>query len=304
MVLVYLLQSACIGGVDGGDNGNVVLVFEEVEPGGSVCVIERIGKRRIVWPEGEFVDVVGEVEGCSCGRGSVSGLQGTYTTPPTAMIQMLSVLHIPMASGGNVEITLHLVRVHCAVDPATVDRVSPPRLRRLLKLLAVRSGPEIVVHIFFQIFSAISAGLSSRRSAPGSRGPLEPGGRVGGQCLSGHDAITRGVLQVDVDVLAFHLDDQVEIDLQVSPNPLFHGEGVGGVADPPAAELADDEPDAGTHQHHRPDAAGRRLLRVARLGLGKGIEGLDDAARRLCIAAKVGLVETLVRETVHGKERR
>lgn len=209
-----------------------------------------------------------------------------------------------MASGGDVEIALHLVRVHGAVYSTTVDRVSPPWLRCLLELLAVRCGPEIVVHIFFQILSAIVAGLSSRRSAPRGGGPLHPGGRVGGQCLSGHDAITRGVLQVDVDVLAFHLDDHVEIDLEVSPNPLFHGEGVGGVADPPPPELADDEPDAGTHQHHRPDAAGRRLLRVARLGLGEGIEGLDDAARRLCITAEVGLVETLVRETVHGEEGR
>ena len=51
-------------GVDGGDYGEVVLVFVEVCEGGGEGAVERVVEGRIEGAEGEFVDGVGEVEGC------------------------------------------------------------------------------------------------------------------------------------------------------------------------------------------------------------------------------------------------
>ena len=58
-----LAQGAGVGGVDCGDDGEVVLVFVEAVVGGGEGVVERVAQRRVEGPEGEFVDVVGEVEG-------------------------------------------------------------------------------------------------------------------------------------------------------------------------------------------------------------------------------------------------
>ena len=52
------------GGVDGGHDGEVVLVFVEVHVDGGDGVVERVGQGGVEGAEGEFVDVVGEVEGC------------------------------------------------------------------------------------------------------------------------------------------------------------------------------------------------------------------------------------------------
>lgn len=49
-------------GVDGGDEGEVVLEFLEVGGGYGVGAIERVEEGRVEGAEGEFVDYVGEVE--------------------------------------------------------------------------------------------------------------------------------------------------------------------------------------------------------------------------------------------------
>jgi hypothetical protein len=51
-------------GVDGRDDGEVVLEFVEVVCGGGEGVVERVLERRVVGAEGELIDVVGEVECC------------------------------------------------------------------------------------------------------------------------------------------------------------------------------------------------------------------------------------------------
>lgn len=50
-------------GVDGGDDGEVVLEFVEVVVRGGGGAVERVKEGRVEGPEGEFVDDVGEVEG-------------------------------------------------------------------------------------------------------------------------------------------------------------------------------------------------------------------------------------------------
>ena len=49
-------------GEDGGDDGEVVLVFVEVGLGALGGLVERVEEVRVVRSEAEFVDVVGEVE--------------------------------------------------------------------------------------------------------------------------------------------------------------------------------------------------------------------------------------------------
>ena len=47
-----------------GDDGEVVLVFVEVVRGGGVGAVEGVEEGRVEGTEGEFVDYVGEIEGC------------------------------------------------------------------------------------------------------------------------------------------------------------------------------------------------------------------------------------------------
>ena len=53
---------------EGGDYGEVVLVFEEVGRSCGDCVVEGVEEGGVEGAEGEFVDYVGEVEGW-VGRG-------------------------------------------------------------------------------------------------------------------------------------------------------------------------------------------------------------------------------------------
>lgn len=54
-------RGAC---VDCRDHGAVVLVLEKVFGRRSVCFVERVQEGRVEWAKGEFVDDVGEIEGC------------------------------------------------------------------------------------------------------------------------------------------------------------------------------------------------------------------------------------------------
>lgn len=56
-------DTAGAGAVGGRDDGDVVLVFEEVGWGGADGVVERVEEGWVEGPEGEFVDDVREVEG-------------------------------------------------------------------------------------------------------------------------------------------------------------------------------------------------------------------------------------------------
>lgn len=64
VVFVYCAERFGVGGVDCGHDGEVVLVFVEVVGGGGVGVVEGVGERGVEGPEGEFVDLMREVERC------------------------------------------------------------------------------------------------------------------------------------------------------------------------------------------------------------------------------------------------
>lgn len=78
--------------------------------------------------------------------------------------------------------------------------------------------------------------------------PLRPDGRVALQTSLGEDAIAGRILDVDVEVVAFHVDDDVEVDLHGVGDSLFDGKGVRFGAAPPAAGFAP-EKDEGDDEH-------------------------------------------------------
>lgn len=75
---------------------------------------------------------------------------------------------------------------------------------------------------------------------------IDPMGPIGGifrQQIAGEDAVARGILDVDVKVVAEHGDDDVEINLHLVGDSLFDGEEMGFMAAVPAEEFADGEED-------------------------------------------------------------
>lgn len=75
MVLVDAAQGFGVGGVDGGDDGEVVLEFVEVAVGGGEGVVEGVGEGGVEGAEGELVDVVAEVEGYNAQSSFVSNFK-------------------------------------------------------------------------------------------------------------------------------------------------------------------------------------------------------------------------------------
>lgn len=126
--------------------------------------------------------------------------------------------------------------------------------------------------------------------------PLRPEGSVAGECLTGHDAIARGILDVDVQVAALHGNDDIEVELQVMRDALFDAKGVVCLANVPAAHLGHCQQERGKGEEERPHSSILRLGLVRRFGFGccgfrsagvsrgrrgrmsrtKGVKGLHD----------------------------
>ena len=96
VVLFDLAQGFGVGGVDGGDDGEVVLEFVEVIGGGGDGVVERVGQGGVEGAEGKLVDVVGEVERC-CKTVSYVSAYPLLLAKLTAVIKMLAEFHIPLS---------------------------------------------------------------------------------------------------------------------------------------------------------------------------------------------------------------
>lgn len=173
---------------------------------------------------------------------------------------MLAKLHVAVAAGGNVKVALDLVEVERAVDAAAVgaatktrgpapfgallaegDNVVDVLLAKALLVVAgdaqpALAGVDAAVGVVAELVDALGVD------------PLGPRGRVALQLGGGEDAIARGVLDVDVDVVALHVDDDVEVDLHVVGDALFDGKVVRLGAAPPAADLGAHE-DEGDEDH-------------------------------------------------------
>ena len=158
-----------------------------------------------MWTERQLVDHVAEVE--------------------DAVVEMRphAELAVPVAPRRDVEVALHLVALERAVDAARVQRVVGARLRRLAELAAAFAHvPEHVadVRIFLlrppPLLAVLVEGVVALLPAVAALFmralcPHLPRRVVSGQEVAGHDAIHGRVLNVDVQVVAWHPYHDVEV---------------------------------------------------------------------------------------------
>ena len=176
-----------------------------------------------MWPEGQLVDVVAEIE--------------------QLMVEVLlhPELHVPVPARRDVEVALHLVALERAVDAAAVDRRPPRQFRRLLEFLVLVLA-HVAQHmpnmrVFLLRLLALCVTLVQARVHPAlhfaeaKQFPgIEPEFKVGflfREQVAGHDAVHGRVLDVDVQVFARHGDHDVEVQLQFVANAALDAEVVG-----------------------------------------------------------------------------
>lgn len=92
--------------------------------------------------------------------------------------------------------------------------------------------------------------------------PLDPRCRILVQLRASQNPVSTGILNIHVQILAAHVHHNVQVDLQVVPNPLFNTECVCCLSRPPPAKFCRSQPYARKHEHYCPDAA-----RVALFGV-------------------------------------
>src|SRR6478735_6013302 len=139
---------------------------------------------------------------------------------------MLAMAHVTVTSSSDVEITLHLVQVQTSVDTAAVG-VAPESgcLRPLSPLLSKRNNIVNVLlseTLFLIIILGLVVSLTSYNSALSVPpklvnalvvGPLSPKSLVETQLLGRHDSVTRSILDVNMEIIAVHLNHDIQVDL-------------------------------------------------------------------------------------------
>lgn len=183
------------------------------------------------------------------------------------MIQMRRKITVSMAARRDVKVTLHLVPLETAVDAARVDGVATAQLGRLGELLARVAAhlAEDVVHVGVLVLGLQPAGvlLAEGLVLVGATvglvvalvHPQLPAGGLALEQLAGQDAVTGGVLDVDVEGIAGHLDDDVQVQLEVVRDALLDAEVVVLGAAEPGAEFGDGENGADNEDEDGPLSA-------------------------------------------------
>lgn len=289
--------------------------------------IERVDERWVVRAIRHFRDDVRKVEFYSTPLEDMhrlelkEGEEGEHTI----MVQVLAHSHVAVASGRDVKVSLHLVQVQASKHAAAVRLSLGPRslcppgpplgesnnIMNMLfakALVVFRVPANTRVQLAILVLAELVHALFIN--------PLAPGGGLASQLVRSKNAISRGILDVDVQIVAVHLDDDVEIDLHVVPDAPFNSKRMGLDPAPPAAQLSPHE-NAGDEEHgNSPLSTTRRLRHILRLGFScrmlagrkqkmeleagvcshtECIKGADDAG--LC--AKVVLVQAMLLEVVH-----
>ena len=176
----------------------------------------------------------------------------------TAVIQMLGHFSVPVASSSNVEIALHLVQVQASIDAAAVSlatqtrRLAPfrPLLAQSNNIVDVLLAEPLIVPKMLPSLARDDTALAVFAELVDSLcvNPLGPSRRVALQLRRREDSVASGILDVDVEVAAQHVDDNVEIGLHRSRDALFDGKVVSLGAAPPSSDFAKCEDDG--HDEH------------------------------------------------------
>ncbi|KAL8685207.1 MAG: hypothetical protein Q9218_007904, partial [Villophora microphyllina] len=119
---------------------------------------------------------------------------------------------------------------------------APSYPRRPLKLLLFVPAhlPQHVPHMCILLFLPHVLGIRQLMSSLHSS-PITPIGWILRQEIASEDAIAAGVLDVDVEVMAEHGDNDIEVDLQLMGDTLLNGEEVGFMAAIPAEKFTKGE---------------------------------------------------------------
>ena len=141
-----------------------------------------------------------------------------------------------MPLGRNMKVSLDLIQLQAAKNPTTIRRRAPQpgRPRPLGPLSPERNN---IMHMFLPEPLIMTLQVILPRNHLPLRipsqlvdalvvDPVLPHRRVAVQLRGGQDPVARRVLHVDVDVLAFHFHDDVEVDVETVRHALFDGEGV------------------------------------------------------------------------------
>ena len=165
------------------------------------------------------------------------------------MIEMPRPVDVAMSSSRDVEITLHLVQLHAAPDATGVGARALLPLGRLLQALATASRERDnlvkVVVVELRVIVVVVGGMVLmvvvQRVDPVDRPPVRPGRLVLAEHGPGEDQIARRVLHVDVQVVAVHRDDDVQVDLQHAPDASLDAELARLVPVSPSSQLGEGE---------------------------------------------------------------
>lgn len=212
----------------------------------------------------------------------------------TFVVQVFAKFHVSVATSSDVEVTLHPIEIQVAKDPAAVGR-SPPKLGRLCELGSLPADAHDIVDVLL----AEPFVVAVHRHVPLTRDdtalcvpvqpvyalvvdPVLPRGGLALEAVRGKNAIAGSVLDVDVQVGALHLHDNVHVDLEVMADALFDGKGVLLGAAPPPRQLGPDEDEGDEDHGDGPFAAARGARYILGFRFGYSME------RRKCLARVPG----------------
>lgn len=181
------------------------------------------------------------------------------------MIQMLSKLDISMTTGCDVEISLHFVPLQTAKNSTCPSPPSGCLFEFLFPPNLTQHMPDMGIALHFILIQPCAV---LQQMHPFRIHPMVPARRVLAQHISRQDPVARGVLDVDVQVQTVHGNHNVEVDLQIVRNALFHGEKVAFMAAIPATELREGQKDGDEEQEKGGVATGRAASGVGWLGFG------------------------------------
>jgi hypothetical protein len=187
----------------------------------------------------------------------------------TLVFQVLAKLLVAVATSGDVKVALDLVENKAAKDTAGVVVTTLWHLWSPCKILPHVSSSDIVMDVVFLVVDASSfSGTAAQLVGALDAVPVRPEGGVACQGLTGHDTVSRSILNVDVQVDALHGDNNVEVDLHVVRDALFHAERVMCLAHVPPAHLGHCQRERGQGEEERPHSSIPCLCRVRGFGFG------------------------------------
>lgn len=139
------------------------------------------------------------------------------------MIQMRREITVPMAPGSDMEVALHLVAFQATVDTTRVDQIAtaqPRALGELLARVATHLVQDVVnVRVLLLLGETVGILMAESLILAGTVvaliHPQLPASLFLLEELAGENPVPGRVLDIDMQGIAGHLDDDVQVQLEV-----------------------------------------------------------------------------------------